>query len=66
MEAAWTHISDPGLKQQVSPSVQGAIQQGLVDVATVEEMVERVSQKAAHAVEEKEAIQKKHGNAKGC
>ena len=48
--AAWTQISDPGLKQQVSPSAHGAYQQGLGDVGIVEKMVEEVSSKAAQAV----------------
>lgn len=64
--AAWTKISDPGLKQQVSPSAHGAQQQGLGDVGIVEKMVEGVSSKAAQAVVEKKAIQKKYANAKGC
>jgi hypothetical protein len=64
--AAWTKISDPGLKQQVSPSAQGAEQQGLGDVGTVEQLVEQASSKAAHAVADKKAIQKKYANAGGC
>jgi len=64
--AAWTQISDPALKQQVSSQAQGAEQQGLGGVGTVEKMVEDVSERAAHAVMEKKAIQKKYANAKGC
>jgi hypothetical protein len=64
--AAWTRISDPALKQQVSPSAQGAEQQGLGDVGIVEKMVESASQKAAQPVMDKKAIQKKYANARGC
>jgi len=64
--AAWTQISDPGLKQQVSPSAHGAQQQGLGDVGIVEKMVEGVSSKAAQTVEDKKTIQKKYANAHGC
>jgi hypothetical protein len=64
--AAWTQISDPALKQQVSPQAQGAEQQGLGGVGTVEKMVEDVSERAAKAVQDKKAIQKKYANAKGC
>jgi hypothetical protein len=64
--AAWTKISDPGLKQQASPSANGAEQQGLGDVGIVEQMVENASSKAAHAVMDKKAIQKKYANAGGC
>ena len=64
--AAWTQISDPGLKQQVSPSAHGAQQQGLGDVGIVEKLVEEVSSRAAHAVMDKKAIQKKYANAGGC
>jgi hypothetical protein len=64
--AAWTQISDPGLKQQVSPSAHGAQQQGLGDVGIVEKLVEGVSSKAAHAVMDKKAIQRKYANASGC
>jgi hypothetical protein len=64
--AAWTKISDPGLKQQVSASAQGAEQQGLGDVGIVEQLVENASSKAAHAVMDKRAIQKKYANATGC
>jgi len=64
--AAWTQISDPGLKQQVSPSAHGAQQQGLGDVGIVEKMVEGVSSKAAQAVEDKKTIQRKYANAHGC
>ena len=64
--AAWTQISDPALKQQTSPSAQGAEQQGLGDVGIVEQLVEGVSSKAAHAVMDKKAIQKKYANATGC
>ncbi|MGA3081707.1 MAG: hypothetical protein ABSD44_10040 [Terracidiphilus sp.] len=64
--AAWTQISDPGLKQQTSPSAQGAEQQGLGGVGIVEQLVESVSSKAAHAVMDKKAIQRKYANATGC
>jgi hypothetical protein len=64
--AAWTKISDPGLKQQVSASARGAEQQGLGDVGIVEKLVEEVSERAAHAVMEKKAIEKKYANAGGC
>ncbi|MGA3373631.1 MAG: hypothetical protein ABSC48_17930 [Terracidiphilus sp.] len=64
--AAWTQISDPGLKQQASPSAQGAEQQGLGDVGIVEKLVEDASSKAAHAVMDKKAIQEKYANAGGC
>jgi len=64
--AAWTKISDPGLKQQVSSSAHGALQQGLNDVGIVEKLVEGVSSKAAQAVMDKKTIQKKYANARGC
>jgi hypothetical protein len=64
--AAWTQISDPGLKQQVSASAHGAQQQGLGDVSIVEKMVEGVSSKAAQTVADKKTIQKKYANAHGC
>jgi hypothetical protein len=64
--AAWTQISDPALKQQVSPSAQGAEQQGLGGVGIVEKMVEDASTRGAQAVVNKKAIQKKYANAKGC
>lgn len=64
--AAWAQISDPGLKQQVSASAHGAEQQSLGDVSIVEKLVEGVSQRAAEAVVNKKAIQKKYANAKGC
>ena len=64
--AAWTQISDPSLMQQVSPSAHGAFQQGLGGVGIVEKMVEDASEKAAQAVQDKKAIQKKYANAKGC
>jgi len=64
--AAWTKISDPGLNQQVSASAQGAEQQSLSGVGIVEQMIEGVSSKAAHAVMDKKAIQKKYANAGGC
>jgi hypothetical protein len=64
--AAWTQISDPGLKQQVSASARGAEQQSLGQVGIVEQLVEQVSSKAAQAVADKKAIQKKYANARGC
>ncbi len=64
--AAWTQISDPGLKQQVSPSAHGAQQQGLGDVDIVEQMVEGVSLKAAQTTEDRKTIQRKYANAHGC
>jgi hypothetical protein len=64
--AAWTQISDPGLKRQVSPSAHGAEQQGLGDVGIVEKLVEEVSSRAAKTVADKKAIQKKYANARGC
>jgi hypothetical protein len=64
--AAWTQITDAALKQQVSPSANGAFQQGLGDVGIVEKLVEEVSSRASKAVMDKKAIQKKYANAKGC
>lgn len=64
--AAWTQISDSATKQQASPSAQGAEQQGLGDVGIVEKLVEEVSSRAAQAVMDKKAIQKKYANATGC
>jgi hypothetical protein len=64
--AAWAQISDPALKQQTSASAHGAMQQGLGGVGTVEKLVEDVSSKAAHAVVNEKAIQKKYAGAKGC
>ena len=64
--AAWTQISDPALKQQVSPSAHGALQQGLGEVSLVEKLVEGVSARAAQAVAGKKAIQRKYANATGC
>jgi hypothetical protein len=64
--AAWTQIQDPGLKQQVSASAHGAEQVGLGDVGAVEQLVERISMRAAKTVQDKKAIQKKYADARGC
>ena len=64
--AAWTQISDPALKQQVSPSAHGAEQQGLGDVGIVEQMVEGASSRAAQSVADKKKIELKYANAHGC
>ncbi len=64
--AAWTQISNPGLKQQVSPQAHGAEQQSLSGVGMVEQLVEQVSSKAAHAVADKKAIERKYADAGGC
>jgi hypothetical protein len=64
--AAWTQISDSGLKQQVSPSAHAAQDQGLADVGIVEKLVEGASSKAAQSVANKNAIQRKYANASGC
>jgi hypothetical protein len=64
--AAWTQISDPALKQQVSPSAHGAEQQGLGDVGIIEKMVEDASSRAAQSVADKKKIQLKYANARGC
>lgn len=64
--AAWTELSDPALKQQVSPSAHGAEQQGLGDVGIVEQMVEGASSRAAQSVADKKKIQQKYANAHGC
>ncbi|MGD0737955.1 MAG: hypothetical protein ABR957_00065 [Terracidiphilus sp.] len=64
--AAWTQLSDPALKQQVSPSAHGAEQQGLGDVGIIEQMVEGASSRAAQSVEDKKKIEVKYANAHGC
>jgi hypothetical protein len=64
--AAWAQISNPGLKQQVSTSARGAEQQSLSAVGIVEQLVEGVSSKAAQAVADKKAIQRKYADAGGC
>jgi hypothetical protein len=63
---AWSQIQDPGLKQQVSASAHGAEQQGFGDVDQVETLIKNASQRAAQTVPNKNAIQKKYADAKGC
>lgn len=64
--AAWTQIEDPGLKQQASASANGAENVGLGDVGAVEQLVERISERAAKTVADEKAIQRKYANATGC
>jgi hypothetical protein len=64
--AAWTKIQDPVLKQQVSAAAHGAEQQGLSDVAMIEQLIKNASEKAAQTVAAKKEIEKQYANAKGC
>lgn len=64
--AAWTQIQDPGLKQQVSASARGAENLALSDVSAVEQLIERLSERAAKTAADKKNIQRRYANAKGC
>ena len=64
--AALSKIQDPTMKQQVSASANGAEQQGLSDVAMIEQLISRLSLKAAQTVADKKSIERRYADAKGC
>ena len=64
--SAWSQIQNPALKQQLAGSASGIANTGYGDVTYLIAFVSDTSKRAAQAVADKNATERRYAAAKGC